>query len=276
MVVLLRGVQAVNQYTVPICGGLGDTFLRYLLPGACGRIADLRLKEPDSSVRCALMSTTPASADFIRHLFDAVDYEEWDGDYAGFVQRTSGEQIDAGFRWERPEIPLGRIQREIAESLRGRAAIHPFAGTTGREWASRMDLVALVDALCDKGLQVAMLGGSSERIEGDKGAVGRRGIDERFGYERERFCNLVGRGSVSLQAHIAARAGCFIGSFSSYHCAALACDVPRMIVAPRELEPFFAMQHPVYGTLADAAEIAYFGDDNIIHRAVAFASRTLQ
>lgn len=259
---------------VPLAGGLGDILLKYLLPGDCGYIADLRRGEPDAKVRGHVMSTNPHSAVFAAGLFDEMRVETWDGDYRAFLDRSGGRRIEQSrYRWVRPEIALTTQERKLADGLGSFVAVHPFAGTANRAWADRLDLERMVDVLCDAGLTVVMLGGSSVRTAG-KGKVTVEHLNDVFTMERPGLVNLVNRYGVRLQAHLAARAQRFIGSFSCYHCAAFACDVPSLVLAPADFRGFFSAGHPVYGVMAarQQTRIHYFEDGGLMDRIFTFAT----
>jgi len=265
----------MSEYVVPICGGLGDVFVRYLMPGDCGYVADLKRREPQARVVCQLMSTNPQSAAFLVPWVDDVVYQPWDGDYRGFLARTRAGRIDQRlYTWERPPIALTEEERRLADSVEPFVAIHPFAGTLNRDWRSRVDLVALVNALCDAGLTVVMLGGSSRRTDGEAGRTTVTQLIEQFDMDRPGLVNMVNRQSVRLQAYMATRAARFIGSFSCYHCAAFAVDVPALVLADRGFKGFFETPHPVYGTISarPSTEIHYFEDGGIVDRIVRFVT----
>jgi hypothetical protein len=265
---------STSDYVVRIVGGLGDTILRYLLPGDCGYVEGLRRREPRARIVCALMSTNPRAAEFVSPLFDGVICGPWDGDERGFLARWSAARsIDRSLgAWRRPAIVLSPEERAVADELDGCIALHPFAGTDNRDWSRRVDLMALVDRLCAAGLRVAVLGGSSSRREG-RGAVTEREIVERFDMERPGLTNLVNRASVRLQALVASRARRFVGSFSCYHCAAFAMDTPALVLAGIEFKSFFAQAHPVYGTMSERpqTQIHYFEDGDLASRILKFA-----
>lgn len=261
----------MRQYTVRICGGLGDTILRLLGPGDCGYIEDLRRKDAEARFRCMLMSTCPASRLLVAPLFDELHYEPWDGDHKGFLLRSEGRRIDqTALTWRRPEIALTDDESKEAEALGSCVVLHPYAGTREREWADRVDLIGLIDRLCDDGHRVVLLGGSSLRSEG---AEQTRTLWELFGYQRPDFVNMVGKWSVSLQVQMAIQAKCFVGSFSAYHCAAFCVDAPSLVLAPHHFSDFFRNAHPVYGTMSerDCTQIHYFDDGGIADRIVSYA-----
>jgi hypothetical protein len=248
------------EYVVPIRGGLGDAILKYMLPGDCGRIEALRRIDPDAIVRCDLVSTNEHSAEFLAPIFDSVDYRPWSDE----VTRRPGNAISETIEWIRPEIWLDDDERALANSIGQCVVLHPFAGTQNREWASRVRLDALIDSLIDLGKVVVLLGGTSTRDQ--------RKITESFAMERPGLVNMINRQSVRLQAHMAATAAAFVGSFSCYHCAAFATERPALVLASSEFKMFFSNRHPVYGTMIerDCTQIHFFEDNGMHDRIVDF------
>jgi hypothetical protein len=203
------------------------------------------------------MCTAPAAAELFDYcpLFDEVVTAPWDGNGADFCGRIFRDRRPLPSSDIRPAFYLGPGEPEY----RGYIAVHPFAGTANRDWRGKVEIEGALRAITAIGPTV-LLGGSSERTEG-RGTVRRVRLDEMSDLEMPGLMNLVGRASVRVQAFAAANAAAFAGSFSAYHCAAFPCGVPAFLVAPRELESFFRVDHPVYGVVANRARVAYFDED---------------
>jgi hypothetical protein len=271
------------NYSVEIRGGLGDVLFRYLQPWSdSGMVPALRKTEPDAIVQLLVMSTAPAASELFSEckLFDQIIFADWDGDPAAFERRNiAGHRrvYREGFGWERPTIGLTVGERTTAEAIGAQPfiAVHPFAGTPDRDWRGKVDVGAILSGLASLGLGVVVLGGSSTRTEGRRGTTRKVDLVESLDRDARGIVNLVGRSSVRLQAELACRAACFVGSFSAYHCAAMAMGVPSFVVAGRELAPFFSTTHPVYGRIDSRprSRVGYF--DQPTAAIVEFARRAV-
>ncbi len=263
------------KYAVAYRGGIGDALFAYLREGGeAGYVAALREREPGAFVRCALMATTPDACGLFAGAaaFDELIARPWDGDGAAFATEAAAgfSPIPRAGQWRRPGFPLDGVERRLAGDLEaggGFVALHAFAGTANRVLWGAVAVPEIVDAIAATGTRVVLLGGSCARREG-RGAVTEHALEEACTLAGNRVLNLVGRASLRLQAHLASRARAFVGSFSAFYCAAHACGVPSFIVAPPELRPFFAAQHPTYGRIdaREGSRIAYFGDADIPRR----------
>lgn len=253
-------------------GGVGDLLLAHLREGsAAGRVQALRREHPGAFVRLAIMPTVADAVGLFAGApeVDELVYRPWDGSGSAFEGAACAGffRMPEGLAWERPQIPLSPDEAEQAEALEageGFVVLHPFAGTDDRDWRGKLEAAAVARAIVAAGWRVVVLGGSTIRREG-RGEVREVSRPELAAFEIPGVVNLVDRASLRLQAHLATRARRFVGAFSSFHCAALACGVPAYLVAPAALRAFFEGEHPVYGRLADRADsvIDYFGEERI-------------
>lgn len=266
------------KYAIHYQGGIGDALLAFLRPGGdAGYVANLKRGEPDAFVRCAVMTTTPEMSEIFCHVpqFDEVVYRPWDGEGGRFRADAMRDHfaVPRDGAWSQPEVPLTPAERLLADELESGGpfvALHPFAGTSNRSWeGSQVNPAAIVGAIAASGMRVLVLGGSSSRREG-RGAVRVVERPELFDVEMPRAVSLVNRASIRLQAYLASRAARFVGTFSCFHCVALARGIPAFLVAPAELRPFFALEHPAYGRLdaRSGSRIEYFGADTLEERIV--------
>lgn len=266
------------KFGIALKGGLGDLLLGYLMPGSeSGYLAELKAAEPSAFVRCAIMSTASNGADFFSECpwFDEIIFADWDGEWRGFRDRalTGYSRIESAVRtWRQPPIFLKADETGFKAPY---VVLHPFAGTPNRDWRGKViDIKRLIDALCDAGLQVVLLGGNSLRRQGRQAPVS-TALTEQFDYERSGLTNLINRASVRLQAYLTTRASCFIGTLSSYHCAALAVGIPAFVLTCADLAGFVSTVHPVYGRMSERphAHFAFLQDlpHDVISQMVGFS-----
>lgn len=232
---------------------MGDAILRYARSG----LAALKEENPDAWVRLAVMCVGPSSPALFEHcpLIDELIAETWDG---------SGAEFDAKWVNGLKPVPRGGQPAPIFLGqdelpLEGFAAVHPFAGTGDRDWRGKVDTEALIRELIGAGLKVVLLGGDSERTDG-WGTPGTVQLRESMDLEMPGLINLVGRASVREQAYATMNAEVFVGTFSAYHSAAIAYDVPRAIITSRNYQRNIETPDPERGVVADHTHVAYFDD----------------
>ena len=123
--------------------------------------------------------------------------------------------------WERPQIYLTADEQAIIDSFgTDYIAIHPWAAVRERVILNYgVDLPMLIESICGRGQRVALLGGS--------GIVN---LPEVYDGEHTYLLNAVNRLSPRVQVYLAAHAAKFIGSQSSYACAAEIFGVSSLVI----------------------------------------------
>lgn len=131
----------------------------------------------------------------------------------------------ATLTWERPQIYLTEAEQSAIDVFgTDYIAIHPWAAVWYRVLLSYgLDLPMLVASLCNRGRRVALLGGS--------GIIHLR---ETFDGEHPNLLNAVNRLSARAQVYLAFHATKFLGSQSSYACAAEIFGVPSLVISKKD------------------------------------------
>ena len=242
------------KYLLTFGGGLGDIILSYLMLES-GYIKSLKEREPNCKIRAAIMSHNPNVVEFFAHTLaiDEIFYKPWDGNPFDFFRYSgdgctpmeiTGQSTNVcapiarglelnptlgGLSYERPEIYMDEEEIEVARDILSGGkfiVLHPFAGAAHRNMERSFDLIKVIDALCDAGVRVVVVGGTSNRIEGSETT-----LVEELSYERDGLVNLVNKHSVRLHAYLTTRAHRFIGTMSCYSCAAIPFKVPCLVFA---------------------------------------------
>src|ERR1035437_2284050 len=161
----------MTNYFLSLGGGLGDVIIGYLL--GTGRLKALRVREPDCHIRFAIISVNPEVNIFFENcnLVDEIIYAPWNEDQLPFWSkagegRVQLSSIESELEYVQPEIFMDEAETIIANELKGEkyVAFHPFAGSPERDWQHKINLIEVIDKLCDSGIRVVLLGGSSKRI----------------------------------------------------------------------------------------------------------------
>lgn len=241
------------RYVVRLGGGMGDAILRYARSG----LAALRVERPKAFVRLAVMCVGPHIPTLFEYcpLIDELVSQTWDG---------SGRDFDGRWVEGMAEVPQKGPTTQIylapgEQALSGYVAVHPFAGTGDRDWRGKIDIEALVRSLTTAGKQVVLLGGDSTRTDG-WGKPGTVELTESSALEMPGLLNLVGRASVREQAYAAMNASAFVGTFSSFHSAAIAGDVPKFVVTDRAYQKNMEGRDPQRGIVAENSRVTYFDE----------------
>lgn len=243
----------VGRYVIRLGGGMGDAILRYARSG----LAALKAEKPDAFVRLAVMCVGPHIPTLFEHcpLIDDLVSETWDGSGRDFDGRWVDGLAEIPQKGPPTKIFVAPGEREMS----GYVAVHPFAGTGDRDWRGHLDIEALVRSMVDAGLPVALLGGDSTRTDG-WGKPGTVELQEASEIEMPGLLNLVGRASVREQAFLAMNASAFVGTFSAYHSAAIAGDVPKFVVTDRAYQKNIEGNDPQRGIVAENSRVTYFDE----------------
>ena len=256
----------MKKYATVMGGGLGDVILSYLTLHPT-YLADLKRREPDSFVRVAAYTVNRnAVIEFLRFCpwIDELVVADWKGNYDEYVADILDGFIDIDkLRSELksiiPTIFLSPTEEQILSELTSEpyVAFHPFAGTPERDWRGGIDLINVIDRICDAGQRVILLGGSSVRVEGCNVCS----LREKLLYQRPGLINLVNKYTVRLHASLATKAARFIGSVSCYNCAAAAMKVPSLLVTHAGNRPFFESRAGgIFSTCVDNDAKIYYLD----------------
>ena len=250
-----------KTYLLIYGGGFGDVILSYLMLEA-GYIKALKEREPNCKIRVAIMSHNPGAHKIFEHwlLVDEILFKEWDNNPAEFFRYASegctligspgsSQCCDSSRRWvqelcpvlkdfnyEQPPLYLSPEEQRIANDIISGGnfvAFHPFGGYQPRSWQGKVDIKTVIDNLCDAGIRVVLLGGSSDRIVGHT-----QRLIEQFEYERPGLVNLVNRHSIMLHSYICSKADRFIGAMSCFSCVAVAHKIPSLLIALSQDESF--------------------------------------
>lgn len=251
-----------KTYLLTYGGGFGDVLLSYLILET-GYIKALKEREPDCKIRVAIMSHNPVSRSIFEHhpLIDEILYEDWNenrkkeffrqtsegcvtiespglvenfGLVPGSVQccaSTKSTELHLMLKdltYEQPTIYLIPEEQKIADDIVSCGkfvAFHPFGGYLPRSWQGKVDIKKVIDDLCDVGVRVILLGGSSDRITDHK-----QRLIEEFDYERPGLVNLVNKHSMMLHSYVCSKADKFIGTMSCYNCVAVAYKIPILFL----------------------------------------------
>ena len=127
----------------------------------------------------------------------------------------------ATLTWERPQIYLTEAEQAAIDAFgTGYIAIHPWAAVWNRILLNYgVHLPSLIESICDQGQRVALLGGS--------GVIN---LPENYDDMHPNLLNAVNRLSPRAQVYLASHAAKFIGSQSSYACAAEIFGVPSLVI----------------------------------------------
>lgn len=127
----------------------------------------------------------------------------------------------ATLTWEQPQIYLTEAEQSAIDAFgTGYIAIHPWAAVRERVLLNYgVDLPSLIESICNQGQRIALLGGS-----------GIINLPETFDGEHPNLLNTVNRLSARAQVHLAFHATKFVGSQSSYACAAEIFGVPSLVI----------------------------------------------
>jgi hypothetical protein len=137
------------------------------------------------------------------------------------MSRRLTDADKATLTWERPQIYLTEAEQSTIDAFGpGYIAIHPWAAVWYRVILNYgVDLPMLVESICNHGQRVALLGGN--------GIVD---LLENFDGAHPNLLNAVNRLSARAQVYLAFHATKFIGSQSSYACAAEIFGVPSLVL----------------------------------------------
>lgn len=124
--------------------------------------------------------------------------------------------------WERPQIYLTEAEQTAIDTFgTDYIAIHPWAAVKERILMHYgLHLPSLIDSICSQGKRVALLGGN--------GVIH---LPENYDGIHPNLLNAVNRLSPRAQVYLASRATKFLGSQSSYACAAEIFGVPSLIIS---------------------------------------------
>ena len=291
-----------NTYLLTYGGGFGDVILSYLMLET-GYIKALKEREPDCKIRVAIMSHNPASPFIFEYnlLIDEILYRDWDNNPKEFFKQVSEGCITIGspgssqccdssrcwthelhatlkdLTYEQPLIYLTPEEQKIADDIIAGGsfvAFHPFGGHPPRSWQGKVDIKKVIDELCNAGVRVVLLGGSSDRI-----VVHKQKLIEQFDYERPGLVNLVNKHSMMLHSYVCSKAVKFVGTMSCYNCVAVAYKIPILFITQQEEDEFF-MNSPINKQWAgitnllkkSKAQVYFFGKlpTDLIDRIVKF------
>ena len=131
----------------------------------------------------------------------------------------------ATLTWERPQIYLTEAEQSAINAFgTGYVAIHPWAAAWYRVLLTYgLDLPLLIESICNQGQRVALLGGN--------GVIN---LPENFDGVHPNLLNTVNRLSARAQVYLAFHAAKFIGSQSSYACAAEIFGVPSLVIGQND------------------------------------------
>ena len=131
----------------------------------------------------------------------------------------------ATLTWERPQIYLTEAEQSVIDTFgTDYIAIHPWAAVRERIILTYgVDLMSLVMSICDQGQRVVLLGGS-----------GIIHLPEDFDGEHPNLLNTVNRLNARVQVYLTFHAAKFLGSQSSYACAAEIFGVPSLVIGQND------------------------------------------
>jgi hypothetical protein len=239
----------MTKVNIWYAAGLGDILMSYAsLASESGRVLSFKEQYPDSSLRAVICTVSDRVPDLFAHCphFSEVSYHTW-VTWHDQVRRDQAQGhpylADLNHSHLQPRrLPfyLSDEERAIAASIEARpyVGVHFFAGSSDRNWFQRIrgdGASRVIHAILDRGLDVALLGGSSKRQEGEHIAD----LHEQFPFARAGVHNLLGRYSVRLHAHLASHAAALVGTMSCYISLGTQFVRPSFVVAPPFLRPWF-------------------------------------
>jgi ADP-heptose:LPS heptosyltransferase len=225
---------------------MGDFYKRYFGHPTWQCLEDLKKNRPNTEIAALLVSqTTPALSlvdyhpyidKIIRpkiHLkdFKKRNIEKFIGDY-----KMLSPKIANKFELKKPPIYMSDKDKEyvdkITSTYKNIVCLHPFAGDryglNTRKPLHVQEYIPIIQTLIGKGFTVVMLGKTWERIQ--PGIHNIRSIEEDFKWKADGFVNLINKTNVRTGAEIVRRAGRFVGTASSFMCAAWSMDDVRTAV----------------------------------------------
>ena len=237
-------------------GGLGDLMDNYLgRVVEWGYLEEVKKAHPDCKIKVVLCIHNEQSRTFLeanpyideliwcpyRHDGTPV-YEMHRGDY----QDLSVLKLRRNFTYKVPEIHLTQEDKDVVDPIISDGPyvfMHPFAGETRRSWPDHYDIKTIIDALCNLGKRVVVVGGSYERtaylnsVIGQDLSIGQ--MEEVLDYERDGLVNLVGKCNSRIAAYLCQKAERFIGTHSCYILVAWRTNIPALCIAPNWMTSHF-------------------------------------
>ncbi len=229
--------------------GLGDILMSYAsLASESGLVLSFQEQYPDVRLRAVICTVSDSVPDLFAHCphFSEVSYHTW-VTWHEQVKRDQAQGHPYLADLNHSHLPPRRLpfylseeEKEAAASIDARpyVGVHFFAGSAERNWFQRIQgdgASRVIRAILERGLDVALLGGSSKRQEGER-------IDdlhEHFPCAHAGVHNLLGRYSVRLHAHLASRAVALVGTMSCYVSLGTQFVRPSFVVLPPFLRPWF-------------------------------------
>lgn len=249
-------VKIPKKVYVRLYAGMGDFFKRYFLHCSWQCLDDLKAKHPDVEIHALLASQTlPALelVDYHPHIDKVVapglhprqvksmGPEKFMGDHIMLSNRMANQ-----FDLKVPPIYLSEDDEKFVDSIskdKKFIVIHPFAGDRfGLDTRTPLkphEYVPIVKALIETGHNVVMLGSSWPRVD----ERGTRIIKEDFPWRINGLINLIDKTNVRTGVELVKRASGFVGTASSFMCAAWSMGNKRSVIltSQRWQEPLETM-----------------------------------
>lgn len=223
-----------NKVYVRLYGGMGDFFKRYLTHCTWQCLEDFKAKNPQVSIRALLVSqTTPALklVDYhscidevvLPHMhpreFRKMDIAKYMDGYVPLRNNLAKQ-----YELKTPPFYLSNEDenfiKQTTAHLKKYIVLHPFAGDkyslNSRTPLKPKQYIPIIKALTKKGYKVLLLGGSWQRIHEKQTRV----IQEKFDWKIDGLINLINKTNVRTGAELVKRADGFVGTASSFMCAA--------------------------------------------------------
>jgi ADP-heptose:LPS heptosyltransferase len=232
---------------------MGDFFKRYFLHCSWRCLDDLKAKHPEVKINALLASQTiPALGlvDYHPHInkviapglhtrqVKRIGPEKLMGDYV-FLSNRMAQQ----FELKTPSIYLSNDDKVFVDNITNKhkkyIVVHPFSGdAVGNNTRSPLKpirYIPIIKALIATGHSVVLLGGPWSRVaDGGQRAGKNPGrvkiVQERFDWKIKGLINLIGKTNIRTGAELTKRADGFVGTASSFMCAAWSLGNIRSVV----------------------------------------------
>lgn len=238
---------------VRLYAGMGDFFKRYFLHCSWQCLEDLKAKQPEVSVHALLASQTLPALELVDYhpCIDKIvkpelhtrqvkrmGAETFMGDHT-FLNNKMAQQ----FELKMPPIYLSDDDKvfvnNITDNHEKYIIVHPFSGdktgTRTRSPLKPLRYVPIIKALIAKGYTVVLLGGDWSRV-GDGGRRPGRvhTVSERFDWQIKGLINLMDQTNIRTAAELVKRSDGFVGTASSFMCAAWSIGEVNSVVLTSE------------------------------------------
>ena len=240
-------IKIPDRVYVRLYAGMGDFFKRYFLHCSWQCLEDLKSKYPNVEVHALLASQTLPALKLVDYhpYIDKIiapglhtrqvkkmGPEKFVGDHIALSNRMAKQ-----FELKVPPIYLSEEDKEFVDNIskdKKFIVLHPFAGDkhglNTRTPLKPLRYVPIIKALVGTGHNIVLLGSSWPRVN-EKGI---KTIKEEFTWRINGLINLIDKTNVRTGTELVKRASGFVGTASSFMCAAWSIGNKRSVILTSE------------------------------------------